>query len=255
MSFLPLVLPQGFIPIIKQSDSVKIGQVLAQKTTSSEVSLALTKELGIKAKEVAKFLKKQPGEKITPGEIIAQKKNVFGRITAKVVSKTIGTITRFERDTGELFILIEQQENNTPETFISPIEGTILVCNNEKIVIQTEKNAVVGTKGFGPQVFASLYILEDVETVDPYHIQSDAIGGIVVGRFFPREVLVKSVSIGVKAVIASKVLDTDIYFLTEKKLQLPLIEVDPNNLGKIREWHGRNVFLDGETKTIILLHN
>jgi hypothetical protein len=254
MSFLPIPLSSGYITSVKQGDSVTIGQILAKKDILSEISIPLAKELGVPIKAVAKHLIKNPGETITSGDILAKKKNVFGATTAQVVTKISGKISRFERETGELFIHIDVNKADESDTIISPIEGTILVCNNEKIVIQTDKGVMLGSKGAGDQITAPLYCIEDKETVEPYYIQTEAIGAVIAGNYFPKEVLVKSASMGVKGIIGTKILDSDIYFLAEKKLALPIIEVINEDLKKILQWNGKNVFINGETKTIILLH-
>jgi hypothetical protein len=258
MPLLPVPLPVGFQPTVIQGDKVKAGQIIAKKPALREVAINISDQLNIPAHKAFHYVKKNPGDSFVKGEILAVKKNLFGGVTAKVVSKTTGRVTRLERNTGDLFLIPETIANDTQqpeETVISPIEGIIGLCNNDKILIDTNKNFLQGIKGSGGSNLAKILILPDADTVEQYHLSASAIGKIVVGNYFPRDVLAKSVSIGISAVIGTKILDTDIAYLLERKMQLPIIEMVNKDLEKVRTWQGKKAFVDGEGKIVILLQN
>lgn len=254
MSLLPILLADTYDLLVREGDRVTIGQVLAKRRPQKIVSIPLSSELGVHAKDIQKHLYKQPGNIVTPGEIIARKKGFLGSTAVQVVSKVDGKVITMNSSTGELLIEIHEKNNQHISEIISPLEGTIIVCNNEKIVIKTDKGVIAGTKGFGAQVTARLKVLDDIDTVDAYFIQADDIGKIIVGRYFPKEVLVKSASIGIGGIIGEKILDSDLYFLSEKKLLVPILEVSNQSIEQLQEWNGQNVYLDPEMKTVILLH-
>ncbi len=254
MSILPILISSEYILLVHEGDSVKIGQILAQRRPHPEIPIPIASELGIQSKDIEKYLSKKPGDSVSAGDILARKKGMFGGTASQVVTKASGIIKAVDHTTGEIILEVENIKNKETGDIVSPLEGTILVCNNEKIVIQTDKGGIPVVKGVGKEATAILKIVDDTDTVDPYFLQSDAIGKIVVGHYFPRDVLAKSVSIGVAGVIGDKILDSDVDFFNGKKIQMPIVEVNSEDIPKLSKWRDKKVYLQGETKTIILLH-
>ncbi len=255
MPVLPITLDEGFVPVIQLSDTVHVGQILATRVKPTEVSIALADELGVPVKKVGQYLKKNPGDSVVAGEEIAVKKNFFGKVDAEIISKFSGIVTRFEREKGILSVKPAGQPAEN-ETLNSPIDGVITLCNNEKILLETDKHFVVGKRGRGNQTSQVMLFVHTnkSDAVQSYELDASSIGSIILGRYFPREILIKAVSMGVAGIIGTKFLDDDLQYLEERKIDIPFIEIEETDLPKLSHWHGKSAYMHGDGKTIILLH-
>lgn len=255
MPFLPILLSDGFIPTVKQADHVIVGQVIAKKAVAQEAAINLATELGVPPRHVGKYLKKNPGDSMQPGDIIAIQKGFLGSTKEKVVSVANGVVTRYDRENGIVYIHVAGEESVSEQVLNSPIEGIVSLCNNDKILIETEKDVVQGSKGAGGQNTETVLLLAQSETVFSYHLDAGAIGKIVLGQYFPKDILIKAVSMGVKGVIGTKILDIDMVYLQGRNTTVPIIEVATDDYKKLTHCEGKKAFLSGKEKTIILLHS
>ena len=85
-------------------------------------------------------------------------------------------------------------------------------------------------------------------------LTADQIGKIIIGGTFNREVLSKAAAMGVRGVVASKILDEDLTFITEKNLALAAAVFAKEDIKKISDWVGKRIFLDGQDKAVLFLH-
>lgn len=247
------MLPDDFLPTIRQAEPVLAGQILATKSVPKEYSVNIAKQLNVSPHSISKYLKKNPGDVVMPGDVLAVKKKILGS-KSRVVCKIAGSLSRIDRSTGEIFLTPIDKESVEVETIISPIEGIIALCNNEKILIETTKDFIEGVKGIGEHIERELFFLHDYETVNSFHLQAEVIGKIVVGNYFPKEVLAKAASIGVSGVIGTKILDGDMTYLWERNLLLPIVEILPEDMVKLKKWNNKKTYMSGKAKTVILLH-
>jgi len=249
MTSLPISLPDGFSPSTKVGDQVAVGQIIATKKESSDEIINIPQILKIKRSQVKNSLKKSPGEHVNEGDIIAIKNSLFG---ANVVlrSRVAGTVTRYERNSGNLIIKTGSSIHTDIENVISPVEGKVSMCNNSEIVISTDKNVIVGHKSVGDKAEGEVFRLE---ADDLYYLDVRTIGKVVIGDKFSREMLLKGIGIGVTGMIGTEIKDEDIDHITEKKFDTPILEVDLQNLEKLTEWVGKKVFVDAKSKSIIFL--
>ncbi len=248
MTALPIPLPEGFQAHVKADDNVEIGQVIAVRSGKTEVIINIPHQLAISNNAAKKSLIKIPGESIEAGEIIAKRNGFLGLSKSSVVSQVSGTILRYERDSGNL--VIKTHEATDVSELVSPVAGIVTLCDNKKIVIRTDKNFFVGVKAIGGQAKGELIaLLED----DPYHLNAAAIGKIVVGRKFTREMLSKAMGIEVLGIIGSSIADADMAFIGDRKFETPIIETTDDNINSLREWKNKKVYMDADAKSIILL--
>src|SRR5438105_2270087 len=133
MTSLPVLLSKGFSPLVKSGDVVTVGQILAQNIYKDDVIINLPNDLAIPLAKVKKVLKKNPGDTLSEGEIIAVKKSFLGVHQDAIISRISGTILRYERDTGNL--VIKTSYATLTENLLSPVDGTVALCDNEKIII------------------------------------------------------------------------------------------------------------------------
>ncbi|HVF69533.1 MAG TPA: hypothetical protein VNA13_03125 [Xanthomonadales bacterium] len=248
MTSLPISLPNGFIASISVGDVINVGQVIASKTVPTDEIINVPKLLGVSLKHAKKIIKKIPGSAVIKGDILASKKSLFGTKTEVLRSKVNGTVTRFERDSGNL--IIKTSSDTTSKDIISPVDGTVTICNNREIFINTDKNVVIGVNANGDKVTGEIYVLQEE---DSYHLNANAIGKIAVSRNFTREMILKGVGIGVAGIIGVGINDTDIEHLVEKKFRTPLIKIKEQDFKDIIQWKGKKVFLNPEAESIIFL--
>ena len=275
MTSLPIQLPQGFISLVSVGDTVKKGQVIAKlenqpskaKENTSEVhqeaSISLSESFGEKPQKVGKYLLKSPGESISVGEVIALKKGGITLKQVRLVSQIKGIILRYERGTGQLIVRLpsltmvtREEETIASKELLSPLEGKITVCDNQKIVVESEGNALVGTKGSGAEVAGEVdtRFFENRSIEEPVTsslISRDIVDKILLVHAIEREALVKADAVGVKGVITTSITNEDISYLQAKHFGLPVVEVDEDIAKQIQKTKAAQIILNGLDKTII----
>jgi hypothetical protein len=249
MTTLPIHLPEGFTPVISERDVIVSHQLLAQKQTHEDICINVAKELALPPAKVKKMIRKNPGDVVHKGDRLAVYRSLLGVKQRELICNIEGTVLRYERFSGNL--LIRKASQSQTEKIISPVAGKISLCNNKRIVIETTQQVILGKNGVGAQTVGSITILEIAHL---YRLDSLAIGKILVAQHFPRDLLLKAVGIGVSGIIGVHIDQHDIEYLIEKGMQtVPIIQIDQYGFSQIREWEGKKVTMNAETKMIILL--
>lgn len=256
MPKLPFGLPDGYTPIVKEGDAVTAGQIIAQAQASTEESVNIPEQLGVPLKSAGKYIKLIPGEQITEGDVIAVKKNLFGKTQAIIISEINGTLLRYERDTGNL--IVRNDDGGEKGDIISPVEGHVEVCNNKEIVIRTDRGlggsrVVSGTKSEGEIFVLEESFLENAGGNMLFYLDSRAIGKIVLGTKFNRDVFIKGVGIGAAGFLVESVLDEDIEYLREKNISMPVMEIDSEAIQTLKLKNGHKVVVNAQARTILFL--
>ena len=248
MTSLPINLPNGFMPRIKTGDNIVVGQVIASKNLEDSQVINIPQALNIKITRAKKVLIKAPGEEISKGDVIAIKSNLFGTKKTILKSNVEGTIIRYERNSGNL--VVKTGRINSEEDIVSPIDGIIGMCDNDKILINTDRNFLSGSKSVGSETAGEIFFLE---VDDMYRIDSGAIGKIIVGHNLNREILLKGIGIGSVGLIGTAINDEDIEHIREKNFTTPIIEIDEESIKRIMTGNVKKIFMDAKTKTVIFL--
>jgi hypothetical protein len=263
MVTLPIPLPNGFTVQVEPGDSVKTGDVLAKKDPQKEISISIPEILKIPIKKSAKALRRNPGDRVEKGGILASKKTKFGMSEDVIVSQVDGTVLRYERDTGQIILVPatgdKEDEQVIAETVCSPIDGVVELCDNDKILLRTEKDIIAGTGGIGADFTGLVYNItqsqEDPEgKVQLHFLDSSVIGTIVIGGAFDRDVLLKAIGMGVGGVIGYAVKEEDLAHVAERHLTTPVITVDKEGYLRLLQWSGKKIYMQGDSKTVLLLH-
>lgn len=263
MTALPVLLSSGCVPRVKNNDRVKAHQLIAQKVQHKECAINIADEFNESCEKARRYIRKRPGDSVKTGDVLAAKKNFFGFRERKVISRLDGTFSRYERDSGNLFIELKTEAN--VEDIVSPVDGIVSLCNNEKIVIETDKDVFPGRKGAGGNGQGEVFVLEgaflkgsagtpESEISLYYALDSEAVGKIIVGRSFHRDLLIKSIGMGAIGIIGTEIDDSDLEYISGRQMQVPLIEVDNDTIEKIIQWKGKKIYLNSLEKLLILLH-
>ncbi len=150
MTLLPILLPEGFVSKVAVNDKITAGDAvaIAEKQDLSEKTVQVSQILGIEAPQIGKFLQKHLGDAIAKDEILAEKSGAFGKGTKKIISEFSGTIVKINTASGEVVIRGSEKAVSL-KTINSPVAGTVDFCNNEKIVIKTDKDVILALDGSG----------------------------------------------------------------------------------------------------------
>lgn len=261
MTSLPIPLLEGYTPRIKPGDSVSIGTLLATRPQKHEVIIDVASLFRIPRKKVGKTLKKHPGDPVKKGEILAEITRLFGVKADEIVSQIDGKVERFERDSGKVILVSFVNGSNgkqNEESIVSPIDGIVEVCNNDQILLTTDKDVMSAQLGIGGNAKGEIFLLADSLSGDKkvalHHLGASSIGKIVLGGIFDRDTMLKAIGMGAKGIIASSILGSDLQYIQKRHIPVPIFVVDEESLEKCIAWRGKRVYLQGDLKTILLLH-
>lgn len=274
MTSLPISLPKGYKSIVKKGETVKAGQTVATvdpdtaPTTSSpdeaiqdtEIVIDLASAMNASGDAIRKFLTRGLGDSILKGDVIAKKPKSLGLKREEIIAEVSGTIVRYERDTGRLIIRTEGEQakretpSSPPQEIISPLEGTVTVCNNDAIVIESEGTDLVGTKGRGGTASGKVVVIQPPDgksVVSGTQISKDAIGTILLLPDIDKEAVAKAAAIGIVGIIGTALSEDLFAYLQSRKIDLPVISVDPE-IGKKIIRAKNDIVIHGQERTIIL---
>lgn len=254
MSLLPVQIPIGFTLLVKNGDAVVAGQVIARRNPiSRDIRIPLAELLEVHPKNAARYLRKTPGDALRLGEIIAVKPS-FITIT-EVVSGISGVMIGFDTQSGE--VLVEKSgevEGVAGAEIVSPLDGSVTDCQENRITLTTRDGGLVGLRGTGGNAQGELIFVESVSEspVEGAHITVAMIGNIILGSFFTKEALAKASGMGVSGIVTLKINDEDILMLEQKRMLLPILEVDDATWQALAKHVGKQVYLDSVAKTILV---
>lgn len=268
MTSLPIYLSSGSLVIVKVGDVVKAGDVLAKREVVKNVEIDLSAALRVSPKKVKKFLKKNPGDSVSEGDVIASRSKLLGMQEEKILSHVKGTVAKYDRNKGTVGIILHDGNmEDSEEEVRSPIDGVVELCDNDsskpdtksKILIKTDKNVLAGNLGVGGSVEGIVHLLTDEGNkpeevvVQLHHMDTSIIGKILLGGIMDRDVLVKAIGMGVKGIIGANIPDLDIEYIKERGLGVPVINVEVGDFSKLVKWNAKKVFMNGSGKTILFL--
>ena len=250
MTLLPILLPEGYVLKVSANDKLTVGTVIAEKkSTGGEKIIHVTNPLNVPPKNILKTLKKNLGDGILKGDIVAEKKGNLGMGSKKIISEFSGTIIKIDEENGNL-IIRQAGEEESVETIISPVEGTVDFCNNEKIVIKTDKNAILALDGLGEEKTGELLYLESAQEEN---LSSVIEGKIILTKTIDRVAVFKAIGLDVGGIITEDLENMDFVDLTEKSITVPIMIVNEDDFKKLIKVNGKSIYLGGKDKSIAVL--
>ena len=251
MSLLSIPL-NDFIPKVKTGDSVVSGQVIAtKKGRATDIEINVAETLDIKPGEAVKFILKRPGDRVEKGGLIAAKKGTFGMGGNGIRSKVYGTVIKIDEDLGILYVRARQEDEE--EDIFSPVDGVVELCDNKKIAIKTDKDAILADKISGNGIISAEIILLGKDEVDPSDINGKIKGKIILGKFFQREAISKAFGIGAAGIISQNISDEEFEDLRKKNINTPIFIINEENFEKLVKYNGKKIYADTEKCLIIPL--
>jgi hypothetical protein len=249
MTLLPIILPQDAVLKVSVGDKISAGDIVAQaQSNSNDEILHLSKDYKINPKKIKKYLLKNLGDKVEVGEAIAKINGVLGITSQNIISNFSGIIAKIDESIGEVHV--KKLDVPDAKNIFSPVDGTIDFCNNEKIVIKTAQEAFVAADAVGNEGSGKLKVIEEY---DPEKLTAGVLEKIPVVKKIDNVSLFKIIGLGGEGIIIQELEDMDFVDLSEKKIEIPVMIVSADNFEKIAKKDGSKVYLNGESKSIVIL--
>lgn len=197
--------------LVKEGDVVRPDQVVAEALIPGPLqTIKLAELLGVEAREVGTFFRKQIGDPIAKGEVIAETKGFLGMFKSSVTSEATGTVEAISELTGHVLV----REPAIPVQITAYIEGRIdEVKPGEGAVVETRGAMVQGIFGIGGERHGTIRVAvgSHRETLDGNHIQSTDKDKILIGGSgVTLAGLQKAAEIGAAGVVAGGIRDADL---------------------------------------------
>lgn len=197
--------------LVNEGDVVRPDQVVAEALIPGPLqTIKLAELLGVEAREVGTFFRKQIGDPIAKGEVIAETKGFLGMFKSSVTSEATGTVEAISELTGHILV----REPAIPVQITAYIEGRIdEVKPGEGAVVETRGAMIQGIFGIGGERHGAIRVAvgSHQETLDVNHIQSTDRDKILIGGSgVTLAGLQKAAEIGAAGVVAGGIRDADL---------------------------------------------
>lgn len=251
MTNLPIPIPQGFKLQVKEDQKISAGDTIAVKEDfSSDLLINIAQDLGIDPKKVPQSLSKKPGDRVEAGDLIAKKGGILG--SREIHSRVSGTIVKLSEEEGTIVVRTDSALNEDSQIKISsPVDGIVISCDNDKVVLKTDKETILAEKGSGETGFGETLVISQ-EVVDQKEIDDKVSGKILIAKSITREAAAKAIGLGALGIISQKVSGEYIESLREKMIKTPVLTVSPEGYKKISGKHGK-IIADANNLAIVIL--
>jgi hypothetical protein len=247
MTLLPILLSEGFSLKVSAGDNVAAGQVIAEGQTSiQEETLHLAHDLKLVPQKALKTLKKNLGDSVAEGEVLAAKKSLLS--TKQIISKFSGIIVRIDAESGDVIIRLNSGAQNV-KTILSPVAGVVESVDKEKIVLKTDKEALVALDGIGGEAEGEIEYLPDS---DETKLGVEVKGKILLTKSIDKVYVFKTIGLEAAGIVTENLEDIDFVDLEEKKVRMPILEVSEEDFKKLVKDNTKKLFLFGKNKSIII---
>lgn len=252
MILLPILLAEGFKPTVSVGEKITTGQIIAEKKEKGvEEVIHVSQIFKVSPHKITKLIKKNLGDGVSKGDILAVEKGPLGFGNKKIISEFSGTIIKIDSENGDILIRTASTDKSK-STFASPVDGTVDFCDNIKIVVKTEKDAVMATRVSGRETRGTLFALED-ENVDFGEISQVVEKKVILGKSFAKGAIFKAFGLGALGIIGVKIRESDFEDLEEKAIKSPVFQVSEEDFEKLKKNLGKQIFLDPDNKCLVVL--
>ncbi len=197
--------------LVQVDDAVEPDTVVARTELPGPLTtVRLAERLGVEPREAPKFLLKQIGERVQAGEVIAERKSLFGLFTTRVTAPITGTIEFFSEATGNLGI----RHLPTPVEVTAYVRGLVVdVLPEEGAVVATRGTFVQGIFGLSGERHGPIAVIarSPDEVVPDSRLDDNHKGRVLVAGALAHWRLMEAAKrVGAVALVVGGVLDTDI---------------------------------------------
>jgi len=245
MTLLPIILPKNYIAKVSAGDKIEAGKVIAYQKEFKEEVIHLFKDYGINLSKNPNALKRGLGDRVDEKTILATKKKLFN--PKKIFSPVQGTIVKIDKDRGDVYVKTNLEGEG--QTLLSPVEGVVDFCDNEKIVIKTEKDAISVVTASGEKTEGILKVLAQVE---PESLSEEQKNKVLLVPNTTRLFVFKAIGIGINGLISNEIDEEIFEELLEKKIKAAVCLVGNPEFEKLKKQGGKLVLINPEGKSILI---
>jgi hypothetical protein len=196
---------------VKVGDTVKWDQVVAKTNLPGRVEMVnLASKLGVGAAELPEILLKKEGEAIEKGEILAYSKGFFGLFKAPYRSPITGTLESVSKATGQVILRCPPR----PIDIKAYVDGVVEeVEKDQGVTIKTFGSLIQGIFGLGGETGGelALEVSGPAEIMSAGQLHSGHRGQVlVIGKIATAAVVRRAAELGVAALIAGGIDDSDV---------------------------------------------
>jgi hypothetical protein len=205
------ILPLKGEVVVKKGDRVAAETVVARTELPGNVhSVNVANILSVLPEEVPSKMLKKEGEPVARDEVLAKNATLFGLFKSFVKSPVAGFIESISGVTGQVLL----REPPIPVEVHAYVDGEIVeVREGEGVVVETHGSLVQGIFGIGGETFGVIQVVArtpedvlDAGAITPEMKEKIVVGGSLVTS----AALEKSVSCGVRGIVAGGIDDSTI---------------------------------------------
>jgi hypothetical protein len=202
MTNISVLLPPDSTVLTHVGDAVTFDTEIArtsQKPTTSQ-TIQIAESLKFRPSKIFKHLKKNIGDKIYKGDVVATKDAVFA--TKKYIADADGILTSVNHHSGEIVIEYTSGEEKK-SSLIALLEGTVNAVEKDKIVFKTSKILSIDlTEAPKDRIGGKVVITDDTNAMQLTMPQIS--GKIIVSSDVSDYVLSKFEALGASYIIVTK---------------------------------------------------
>jgi len=197
--------------LVGLGDTVKPYTVVARTNLPGEPqTLNAASVLSLLPNEVRGAMKFKEGDTVSKGDVLGVSSTLFGLLKKRLIAPVDGTIERISDVSGQVTL----REPPTPLEITAYVNGRVVeVMPKEGVVIETEGAYIQGIFGVGGEKYGGIRFRAKApdQPLRASDIDSGCAGGIVVGgSLITGEAIAKAVKVGVLALVAGGIIDTDL---------------------------------------------
>lgn len=216
---------------------------------SRDEKLLVADLLKVEKAKIMKFLKVKLGDEITPGKVLAEKKNLFSSCTIR--SPIGGKLKEIDLKDGSLVISGTDTGNRSADNqesgLSSPItDGIVTEVTTEYVEIEFPGTEYPLLSGIGNDVTGILHFLTMPE-VSVLDFDANAANKIILCRSLSEDSMIKMDVIGVRGIIVKD-------FRTDTTYPMPAGEVSEQHFDSLTRHSGDEVWLRPSRKQLIVVH-
>jgi hypothetical protein len=204
-------LPRKGEVLVQVGDHVHPETVVARaELPGNMVLVKIAAQIGVDVEEVEKLLQVKVGDPVEKGQLLASTKSFFGMFKSEARSPTTGVVETFSAITGNLGV----REPAIPIDVTAYVEGDVVeVMPGDGCVVEARGAFIQGIFGVGGERLGVVRVVSpgpDAPLTDAM-LNPDMAGCVVVGgSLVTGAALQKAAELGVAAVVAGGIIDTDV---------------------------------------------
>ena len=238
---IKLPVPKNAKILVREGDKVsaKTEIIKIAEAAKNEEIIPVASLLKIKAKNIAKYLRKGIGEEVNEGQVLAQKKSFISQLSIK--SPIAGRIAQIDVKQGTL--KLEKKINSKPQNIQLPVSSTVKKISSSSLEMEVDGHQVSISQSSGDDIVGELYQINghDVTFMD---IDFSVEDKVVLIEKLQEDIAVKLDALGSRGVITCQPVEYSL---------LPIIKVNHDTFKTLCKYTGKKAWLCPSAGHIIIL--